>query len=81
MVPPLESGAFPLGLAGAPGGVAKGRRDDPTAIARALDELRGDGPPLLPRMYVNWRGRRTQPAGSGSTGASRAPPRRWSAVC
>ena len=57
MVPPLEFGVFPLGLAGAPGGVAKGRRDDPAAITRALDELRGDGPPLLPRMYVNWRGR------------------------
>ena len=57
MVPPLEFGVFPLGLAGAPGGLAKGRRDDPAAIARALDELRGDGPPLLPRMYVNWRGR------------------------
>src|SRR6516225_2914958 len=57
MVPPLEFGAFSLGLAGAPGGVAKGRRDHPAAIARALDELRGDGPPLLRRMYVNWRGR------------------------
>lgn len=57
MVPALEFGAFPLGLAGAPGWVARGRKDDPAAIARALAELRGDGPPLLPRRYVNWSGR------------------------
>jgi hypothetical protein len=58
MAPPLQFGVFPLGLAGAPGWVARGRRDDPAAIARALTELRGDGPPLLPRGYVNWTGRR-----------------------
>ncbi len=57
MTPPLEFGVFPLGLAGAPGWVARGRRDKPAAIARALGELRGDGPPLLPRAYVNWYGR------------------------
>ncbi|HEY7262236.1 MAG TPA: hypothetical protein VH589_12205 [Trebonia sp.] len=57
MTPPLEFGVFPRGLAGAPGWVARGRRDDPAAIARALADLRGDGPPLLPRGYVNWSGR------------------------
>ena len=57
MAAPLEFGVFPRGLAGAPGWVARGRRDDPAAIARALAELRGDGPPLLPRGYVNWTGR------------------------
>ena len=36
MAAPLEFGVFPLGLAGAPGWVARGRRDDPAAIARAL---------------------------------------------
>lgn len=53
MAAPLEFGVFPRGLAGAPGWVARGRRDDPAAIARALAELNGDGPPLLPRGYVN----------------------------
>ena len=57
MTPPLEFGVFPRGLAGAPGWVARGRRDDPAAIARALAGLSGDGPPLLPRGYVNWSGR------------------------
>lgn len=57
MAAPLEFGVFPRGLAGAPGWVARGRRDDPAAIARALAELSGDGPPLLPRGYVNWTGR------------------------
>lgn len=54
---PLEFGVFPLGIAGAPGGVAAGQPDDPAAIGRALAELAGEGPPLMPRMYVNWRGR------------------------
>jgi hypothetical protein len=57
MVPPLKFGVFPRGIAGAPGGVATGRRDDAEAIARALLELGGDGPPPMPRMYVNWLGR------------------------
>jgi hypothetical protein len=55
--PALEFGVFPLGIAGAPGRVASGRRDDREAIDRALSELSGDGPPLMPRMYVNWLGR------------------------
>jgi hypothetical protein len=54
---PLQFGVFPLGIAGAPGGVASGRPDDRAAIGRALAELAGYGPPLMPRMYVNWRGR------------------------
>ena len=57
MAPPLQFGVFPRGLAGAPGGVASGRRDDHQAIALALRQLGGDGPPLMPRMYVNWLGR------------------------
>src|ERR1700749_2952162 len=57
MAAPLEFGVFPRGLAGAPGWVARGRRDDPAAIARALAELSGDGPPLLSRGFVNWNGR------------------------
>lgn len=57
MTPPLQFGVFPLGIAGAPGGVATGRRDDHEAVARALRELSGDGGPLMPRMYVNWLGR------------------------
>lgn len=57
MTVPLEFGVFPLGIAGAPGRVATGRRDDREAIASALGELAGGGPPLMPRMYVNWLGR------------------------
>jgi hypothetical protein len=51
---------FPLGLAGAPGGVAAGPPDSPARIDEALDRLEAGGPPLLVRMYVPW-------AGSGST--------------
>ncbi len=55
--PALQFGVFPLGIAGAPGRVAPGRRDDHEAIAGALGELSGGGQPLMPRMYVNWLGR------------------------
>lgn len=54
---PLTFGVFPLGLAGGPGGVASGPPDDFERIAEALERLRGDGPPLLVRMYVSWEGR------------------------
>jgi hypothetical protein len=54
---PLEFGVFPLGIAGAPGGVAAGRPDDHESVAGALGELSGEGRPLMPRMYVNWLGR------------------------
>jgi hypothetical protein len=56
MTDPLVFGVFPLGIAGGPGGVAKGPPDDFAAIERALGELQGDGNPLLPRMYVVWTG-------------------------
>lgn len=54
---PLVFGVFPLGLAGSPGGVASGPPDDFGRIAAALEELGGDGPSLLVRMYVSWDGR------------------------
>lgn len=52
----LHFGVFPLGLAGGPEGVASGASDDFDKIENALERLRGDGPPLLVRMYVNWAG-------------------------
>ena len=45
-----------MGLAGGPDGVAAGPEDDFAQIGRALTELQGDGPALLPRMYVVWSG-------------------------
>ncbi len=56
MTEPLTFGIFPLGLAGSPGGVASGPPDDFEQIAAAAAELQGDGPPVMPRMYVNWTG-------------------------
>jgi hypothetical protein len=56
MDPPLVFGAFPLGLAGSPDGLASGPPDDFEQIARAAALLQGDGPPLLPRMYVEYAG-------------------------
>ena len=52
----LTFGLFPLGLAGSPDGVASGAPDDFDQIGRAVQYLQGDGPPLLPRMYVSWTG-------------------------
>jgi hypothetical protein len=43
-------------MAGGPDGVAVGPPDDFEAIGQAIGELRGDGSPLLPRMYVVWSG-------------------------
>ncbi|HLK02358.1 MAG TPA: hypothetical protein VKU39_20950 [Streptosporangiaceae bacterium] len=57
----LTFGVFPLGLAGSPDGVAVGPPDDFTKVAEAAVELQGDGPMLLPRMYVSWSG----PRGTG----------------
>jgi hypothetical protein len=54
--PPLVFGVFPLGLAGSPDGLARGRPDDFARIAEAAAELRGDGPAVLPRMYVSYDG-------------------------
>ena len=59
MVEPLTFGIFPLGLAGSPDGVASGPPDDFEQVAAAAAELQGDGPPIMPRMYVNWTGPRS----------------------
>jgi len=56
VVEPLSFGIFPLGLAGSPDGVASGPPDDFEQVAAAAAELQGDGPPIMPRMYVNWTG-------------------------
>lgn len=56
MAAPLVFGLFPLGMAGGPDGLAVGPPDDFEAIGRAFGELQGDGPALLPRMYVVWTG-------------------------
>jgi hypothetical protein len=61
----LRFGVFPLGLAGGPRGLASGPPDDFVKIAEAVQGLRGDGPPVLVRMYVVWSGR-------GSTGRALA---------
>jgi hypothetical protein len=52
----LRFGVFPLGLAGAPGGLASGPPDDLAKVADAVRRLQGDGPPLLVRMYASWEG-------------------------
>jgi len=54
---PLTFGAFPLGLAGSPDGLASGPPDDFAKIFEAVTLLQGDGRPLLPRMYVSYAGR------------------------
>ena len=36
--------------------MAAGPPDDVDQIVRAVQYLQGDGPPLLPRMYVSWTG-------------------------
>lgn len=56
MAAPLTFGIFPLGQAGTPDGVASGPADDFDQIAAAFADLQGDGPPILPRMYVGWFG-------------------------
>jgi hypothetical protein len=56
MAEPLTFGIFPLGVAGSPDGVASGPPDDFGQIEAAFTELQGDGPPILPRMYVSWTG-------------------------
>jgi hypothetical protein len=57
---PLTIGVFPLGLAGSPSGVASGPPDDYQAIGLALDDLAGDGPALVVRMYASWVGTRSE---------------------
>ena len=62
MAEPLTFGIFPLGLAGSPDGVASGPPDDFEQISAAVAELQGDGPPIMPRMYVSWTGPRSTKA-------------------
>jgi hypothetical protein len=66
---PLTFGIFPLGLAGSPDGVASGPPDDFEQIAAAVAELQGDGPPIMPRMYVSWTGPRSTEEVLGQVGA------------
>jgi hypothetical protein len=61
----LVFGVFPLGMAGGPGGVAVGPPDDYEAMGRALIELQGGGPALLPRMHVVWAGPGSTPTVDG----------------
>lgn len=53
---PLVFGVFPLGIAGGPEGVVSGPPDDVGRIGEALQDLAGDGEPLLVRMYVTFEG-------------------------
>jgi hypothetical protein len=53
---PLVFGVFPFGIAGGPEGLVSGPPDDVGRIGEALQELAGDGPPLLVRMYVTFEG-------------------------
>jgi hypothetical protein len=56
MDPALVFGAFPLGMSGSQDGLVTGPPDDFAQIAAALALLGGDGPPVLPRMYVGYSG-------------------------
>ncbi|HEY5196938.1 MAG TPA: hypothetical protein VIJ51_07915 [Solirubrobacteraceae bacterium] len=56
MGPALVFGAFPLGMSGSAEGLATGPPDDFEQVAAALALLGGDGPPVLPRMYVGYSG-------------------------
>lgn len=53
---PLAFGVYPLGIAGGPDGLVSGPPDDFDRIGQALQELAGDGPPLVVRMYVVYEG-------------------------
>lgn len=76
----LSFGVFPLGLAGAPGGVASGPADDFSQIGRALQRLQGDGPPLLVRMYINWPGRAGTAGALAAVAGLVAQPVSWDLV-
>jgi hypothetical protein len=56
MAPPLVFGVFPLGMSGSADGLATGPPDDFEQVSTALSVLAGDGPPVLPRMYVGYSG-------------------------
>ncbi len=53
---PLVFGVYPFGTVGGPGGVVSGPPDDIGRIGAALQDLAGDGPPLLVRLYVSFEG-------------------------
>lgn len=53
---PLVFGVYPFGIAGGPDGAVSGLPDDAGRIGEALQDLAGDGPPLLVRMYVTFEG-------------------------
>jgi len=77
----LRFGLFPLGLAGAPGGVASGPPDDFEQVARAVQRLEGTGPPLLIRMYIAWSGAgSTEAALAGVSQLADSPQLRWDVV-
>jgi hypothetical protein len=80
MDPALVFGAFPLGLAGSPDGLAGGPPDDFGKIAHAATLLQGDGPPLLPRMYVAYAGPGDRAWALASVGQIASPDLAWDLV-
>lgn len=75
-------GAFPLGIAGTPDGLAAGPPDDIEQIGEAMTALQGGGEPLLVRMYIAWFG----PAGTeralGQIASFASSPHPWElALC
>lgn len=50
-------GIYPGGEAGGDDGLLQGPADDPTEIVRCLDELQGDGTPLVVRAYERFSDR------------------------
>lgn len=76
----LRFGAFPLGLAGGPGGVAAGPPDDLERVQQAFVALAGDGPPLLVRMYVPWSGAASTSAALAQVAQLAAAPVDWDLV-
>jgi hypothetical protein len=53
---PLVIGVYPFGITGGPSGAVIGPPDDFARIGAALQDLAGDGPPLLVRLYVAYEG-------------------------
>jgi hypothetical protein len=53
---PLTFGVDPFGIAGGPAGLVSGPPDDVGRIGVALQDLAGDGPPLLVLIYVTFDG-------------------------
>ena len=52
----MTFGVYPFGIAGGPAGLVAGPPDDFAKIGKALQDLAGDGPPLLVRIYVTFDG-------------------------